>query len=95
MVQLLLLKGTGIDPLDNQACTPLGLAVFNGHAATTLVLAAAGADVSLPYGPEKVPLPQVAASRGHDEVLRVLIALSFVECNELQPLGFRLNPSVS
>lgn len=73
MLQLLLLTGAATDVLNSLASTPLGLAVVNGDVATALVLLAAGADVSLPYGPDKIPLIDMAAQEGRDDMLTALI----------------------
>jgi len=49
MVQLLLLKGADKDARNTNECTPLSLAIYNGHVGAAVALLSAGADVDLRY----------------------------------------------
>eukprot|EP00752_Nemacystus_decipiens_P011987 g10627.t1 len=73
MVQLLSLKGTDVDVMDNEGFSPLYLAVSNGFVSTALALMDAGADLSLRYGVFRHSVLHAAAEERHIDVMRVLI----------------------
>ena len=71
-MQALLALGAAVDPRDRSAATPLFAACEAMRAAAAGELLAAGADPGMRNAAGEAPL-YIAALRGHDEVVRVLL----------------------
>lgn len=72
-MQALLTLGAAVDPRDRSAATPLFASCEAMRAAAAGELLAAGADPGMRNAAGEAPL-YIAALRGHDEVVRVLLA---------------------
>lgn len=86
----MLSKGLAVDAADEEGDTLRALAAMSGASKCARVLLAAGADVNLPVGKCQRSILSIAAGRGQEEWVRLLIShgakVNATDCNGETPL---------